>query len=289
MPLELVEKEQVAQVDHALWVKQAVEVIAFVLEDACMKPRDLALDRLAFDPGGAVADAQMAWDDTAHAGNRQAPLPAKRALLTEQFDPRIDQDRQILRDIAWQLAEPFAGNKENDDPPWLVDLGCCEPGSVRVFHRLDHVVDKPAHPSRRRVVDRSCRLAQYRVAHAGDFQESHRRSMALPPISVKRSRLLRSLSSQCGRQMLNTVRAGYAAAPALDLWRNAPVQVLVRDNNVDQALRALKKKMQREGVFREMKLRRSYEKPSERRAREKAEAVRRYRKMLRKRMEREGY
>ncbi len=68
------------------------------------------------------------------------------------------------------------------------------------------------------------------------------------------------------------------------------MQVLVRDNNVDQALRALKKKMQREGVFREMKLRRSYEKPSERRAREKAEAVRRYYgKLLRKRMEREGY
>ena len=52
------------------------------------------------------------------------------------------------------------------------------------------------------------------------------------------------------------------------------VQVVVRDNNVDQALKALKKKMQREGVFREMKLRRSYEKPSEKRAREKAEAVR---------------
>src|SRR5579885_2525346 len=52
------------------------------------------------------------------------------------------------------------------------------------------------------------------------------------------------------------------------------VQVLVRDNNVDQALRALKKKLQREGVFRAMKLRRHYEKPSERRAREKAEAVR---------------
>jgi small subunit ribosomal protein S21 len=67
------------------------------------------------------------------------------------------------------------------------------------------------------------------------------------------------------------------------------VQVLVRENNVDQALRVLKKKMQREGVFREMKLRRSYEKPSERKAREKAEAIRRTRKLLRKRMEREGY
>jgi len=67
------------------------------------------------------------------------------------------------------------------------------------------------------------------------------------------------------------------------------VQVLVRDNNVDQALRALKKKMQREGIFREMKLRRNYEKPSERKARERAESVRRQRKVERKRKEREGF
>ncbi|MEQ8510620.1 MAG: 30S ribosomal protein S21 [Rhodospirillaceae bacterium] len=67
------------------------------------------------------------------------------------------------------------------------------------------------------------------------------------------------------------------------------VQVVVRDNNVDQALKALKKKMQREGVFREMKLRKSYEKPSEKRAREKSEAVRRARKLERKRIEREGF
>lgn len=63
----------------------------------------------------------------------------------------------------------------------------------------------------------------------------------------------------------------------------------MRDNNVDQALRALKKKMQREGVFREMKLRRHFEKPSEKKSRERAEAVRRTRKMLRKRLEREGF
>lgn len=60
------------------------------------------------------------------------------------------------------------------------------------------------------------------------------------------------------------------------------VLVSVRDNNVDQALRALKKKMQREGIFREMKLRKNYEKPSERKAREKSEAVRRARKLERK-------
>jgi len=66
------------------------------------------------------------------------------------------------------------------------------------------------------------------------------------------------------------------------------VQVQVRDNNVDQALRALKKKLQREGVFREMKLRQHYEKPSVKRAREKAEAVRRARKLARKKAQREG-
>ncbi len=66
------------------------------------------------------------------------------------------------------------------------------------------------------------------------------------------------------------------------------MQVLVRDNNVDQALRVLKKKMQREGVFREMKRRSAYEKPSEKRVREKADAIRRARKVARKQMQREG-
>ncbi len=65
------------------------------------------------------------------------------------------------------------------------------------------------------------------------------------------------------------------------------MQILVRDNNVDQALKVLKKKMQREGIFREMKLHDFYEKPSVKRAREKAEAVRRARKLARKKAQRE--
>lgn len=67
------------------------------------------------------------------------------------------------------------------------------------------------------------------------------------------------------------------------------MEVNVRDNNVDQAARVLKKKMQREGVYREMKKRRFFEKPSEKRVREKAEAMRRARKLVRKRMDRDGY
>ena len=67
------------------------------------------------------------------------------------------------------------------------------------------------------------------------------------------------------------------------------MEVNVRDNNVDQAARALKKKMQREGIYREMKNRRYFEKPSEKRVREDAEAKRRQRKLARKRMDRDGY
>ena len=66
------------------------------------------------------------------------------------------------------------------------------------------------------------------------------------------------------------------------------MQVLVRDNNVEQALKVLKKKMQREGVFREMKRRKAYEKPSERKTRERGEAIRRARKAARKQAQREG-
>ena len=66
------------------------------------------------------------------------------------------------------------------------------------------------------------------------------------------------------------------------------MQVSVRDNNVDQALRVLKKKLQKEGVFREMKLKQHFEKPSEKSARQKAEAIRRARKLERKKLEREA-
>ncbi len=76
--------------------------------------------------------------------------------------------------------------------------------------------------------------------------------------------------------------------PLFLFWKEIALQVLVRDNNVERAIRALKRKLQREGVFREMKARRAYEKPSERRVREKADAVRRSRKAARKLAQREG-
>ena len=58
--------------------------------------------------------------------------------------------------------------------------------------------------------------------------------------------------------------------------------VNVKDNNVEQAIRSLKKKMQREGRYKEMKLRKHFEKPCLKRAREKEENIRRSRKTARR-------
>jgi small subunit ribosomal protein S21 len=110
--------------------------------------------------------------------------------------------------------------------------------------------------------------------------DGHRRPILLSPAL----RIRRSVSARFTVPFILAPGRNTPAAATKDRF----VQVLVRDNNVDQALKALKKKMQREGIFREMKLRGHYEKPSEKRAREKAEAVRRARKLARKKLQREG-
>jgi small subunit ribosomal protein S21 len=67
------------------------------------------------------------------------------------------------------------------------------------------------------------------------------------------------------------------------------VRVVVRDNNVDKALKSLKHKLQQEGILREMKRHAFYEKPSEKRVREERDAVKRERKRQAKRIERDGF
>jgi len=66
------------------------------------------------------------------------------------------------------------------------------------------------------------------------------------------------------------------------------IEIIVGQNNLEKAMRVLKRKLIREGVFKELKSRRFYEKPSEKKAREQAAAVRRARKLERKRLERDG-
>src|SRR5439155_12140113 len=102
--------------------------------------------------------------------------------------------------------------------------------------------------------------------------------------------LVRSPVDQRGaRAVVTACACAQSSRPHSDQPRGVSrLQVLVRDNNIDQALRVLKKKMQREGVFREMKRRRFYEKPSEESARKKSDAIRRMRKLARKQAIRDG-
>jgi ribosomal protein S21 len=65
---------------------------------------------------------------------------------------------------------------------------------------------------------------------------------------------------------------------ASDLIRSKPLQVFVRESNIDRALKMLKRKMQSEGVFREMRQHRFYEKPTEKKTRQRAEGIRHIRK-----------
>ena len=172
-----------------------------------------------------------------------------------------------------------------------MDLGRGEAHARRILHGLHHVGDEAADFRRAGVVDRGAALQQHRVAHAGDLQNGHVPSVRghRNTIGHRREPWYRPALPAVGWSDGGPWCAFPSDGDVLLRGEGGQVQVLVRDNNVDQALKALKKKMQREGIFREMKLRRHYEKPSERRAREAAEAVRRARKLERKRLEREGF
>ncbi len=61
------------------------------------------------------------------------------------------------------------------------------------------------------------------------------------------------------------------------------IKIDVKDNNVDQALRILKRKLQREGFFKIIKLKSNYEKPSEKKKRVKQENLKRSKKIQRMR------
>ena len=57
------------------------------------------------------------------------------------------------------------------------------------------------------------------------------------------------------------------------------IKIEVKDNNVDQALKILKRKLQKEGFFKVMKMKSTYEKPSERKKRVQTENIKRIKKL----------
>jgi|TARA_B100001964_G_scaffold169994_1_gene186978 small subunit ribosomal protein S21 len=57
------------------------------------------------------------------------------------------------------------------------------------------------------------------------------------------------------------------------------IKIEVKDNNIEQALRILKRKLQKEGYFKVMKIKSTYEKPSEKKKRLKKENIKRAKKI----------
>ena len=204
----------------------------------------------------------------------------------------VSQFEQHIRAIAgWPLGAPvrhgpvdmdnLIGDEVDDYEKWLTVPGA----SVHLYGKRT-----PA-PAARWAMSRG----RQRLRPAAAVTAGARAEPAVFPRSDERSPFRGGLS-RFG--LIHRAPLRSRAWPSVGPWlfqkfnrfnqRGCRVQVLVRDNNVDQALKALKKKMQREGIFREMKLRGHYEKPSEKKAREKAEAVRRARKLARKKLQREG-
>jgi len=262
-------------------------MVAFVLHDPGMKALGDALDGSPVQTQTAISDVRRAFDPAPQAWDRQAALPPALDRSLRDLDDGIDEDGQRRRVIeSLGLAEPRirarGGGLKDDDAQAFVHLRRRETRAVGVDHGFDHVFDQAPDLGVARIGNFDRALGKHRMTHARNFSNSHGVSYATVPGHGQ---------GWTGRGPSGITRALGRPGEAASGWivfLEVCLQIIVRDNNVDQALKALKKKMQREGLFREMKLRNHYEKPSERRAREKAEAIRRARKLQRKKMQREG-
>src|ERR1043165_2918424 len=102
-------------VGHPLRVKDAVEMVAFVLYDAGMKPGGFTLKDTAVEGLAAIADLEMPRHHPAQPGNRQTALPAEHALAANRLDHRVDQRHQFLLVVARHSGEPLRPDKEDDE------------------------------------------------------------------------------------------------------------------------------------------------------------------------------
>jgi small subunit ribosomal protein S21 len=67
------------------------------------------------------------------------------------------------------------------------------------------------------------------------------------------------------------------------------IEVVVRNNNVEKAMRVLKKKLLKDGLIKEIKERQYFSKPSEIKREAKKQQIRRYKKEQKLKALREGY
>src|SRR6185436_3536704 len=84
---------EAGEIADAHRVEHAVEVVDFVLDHTGMEVLHLALERLAVLVEPGIAQALEARHPAAHAGHRQAALPAFLDLVGERLEHRVDQHR----------------------------------------------------------------------------------------------------------------------------------------------------------------------------------------------------
>ena len=158
VPLQLLEEDEQPMIGHPLRVEDPVEMIALVLHDPGVKALDLAGDDVprrgpSRDSGSADAAARR----RAARGPRGSPPSRMPALCpSSSTTGLISTVRSCALSPGISVSRSL-GNPEDDDPVRLVHLGCGDAGAAGILHRLDHVIDEPAHPGCRRVVDRSGR------------------------------------------------------------------------------------------------------------------------------------
>lgn len=262
-------------------------MVTFMLHHNGMQPPRLTMDRAAVTILSRIGDVREAGHRRPQPRDGEAALPAE-ALIGTGLGEKLRIDHGLWRQPRLALLRaPLRRQVKDEKAKRNMHLRRGEANPTGIEHGLDHIVDEPLHLGRGGVFHRLGTAEEDRVAHAGNLEYGQWQLRD----GRKGKRLDGRREHGIGRACPGAERV---FRPSLIIaipsdGAGGPVQVLVRDNNVDQALKALKKKMQREGIFREMKLRRHFEKPSERRAREAAEAVRRARKMERKRLEREGF
>src|SRR5579885_2270737 len=100
MALPLLDENEEAVIGHPLRIKNAVEMVAFMLHDARMKALDLALDLGPVRRRAAIADAGMARHRAAQPRHRKAAFPAKLHRPRQCLDDGVDEDCELLRGVA---------------------------------------------------------------------------------------------------------------------------------------------------------------------------------------------
>ena len=175
-------EDQIAQIAHPLGIKNAVEMIAFVLHDAGVKALGGARDRLAFEIDAAIADMGGPLDKAAQARHRQAALPAAFRRGVEDLDLGIDQHGQrrgvveaLCLGQARSVRPSGAWNTTTLSGTWT--WGAARPAPSASIMVSIMSATRRRISGRGGVGDRVGLAGQDRMAHAGDFQDSHGRNM----------------------------------------------------------------------------------------------------------------